>query len=94
MIPEDLNTNKYLFVRKGGIMELKQISLTIPNSLLKASKSYSEELGYRNIQELILELLRNKVLAEKIERYKQIERDMKDAKKLSQKEAVNYIKNI
>ncbi|MBU1270205.1 MAG: ribbon-helix-helix domain-containing protein [Nanoarchaeota archaeon] len=75
-------------------MELKQISLTIPNSLLKASKSYSEELGYRNIQELILELLRNKVLAEKIERYKQIERDMKDAKKLSQKEAVNYIKNI
>ena len=89
MISKDLNTNKYLFVRKGDIMEIKQISLTVPKNLLNASKNYSKELGYRNVQELILELLRTKVL---VERYKQIEEEMKNSKKFSQKEAIEYLK--
>ena len=48
-------------------MTLKQISLTIPENLLKASKEYSNEFGYRNVQEFILELIRKKVFFEKIE---------------------------
>ena len=72
-------------------MTMKQISLTIPGKLLKEAKDYTKEYGYRNVQELILELVRNRVLNEKIERYQRIELDMqqgKKVKKFSQKEAV------
>jgi hypothetical protein len=78
-------------------MSLKQISLTIPENLLKASKEYSKEFGYRNIQEFILELIRKKVFFEKIERYQKIEREMiegKKVKKFNQKDAVDYLKSL
>ncbi|HWR63898.1 MAG TPA: ribbon-helix-helix domain-containing protein [Candidatus Thermoplasmatota archaeon] len=78
-------------------MTLKQISLTIPEKLLKETKNYTKEYGYRNVQELILELVRNRVLNEKIERYQRIEHDMqqgKKVKKFSQKEAVEYLKSL
>jgi metal-responsive CopG/Arc/MetJ family transcriptional regulator len=48
-------------------MELKKISLSIPDNLLEASKEYSKEFGYKNVQEFILELIRMKVFLEKIE---------------------------
>ena len=78
-------------------MTLKQISLTIPENLLKASKEYSKEFGYRNIQEFILELIRKKVFFEKIERYQRIEKDMvesKKVKKFNQKDAIDYLKSL
>ena len=78
-------------------MTLKQISLTIPENLLKASKEYSKEFGYRNIQEFVLELIRKKVFFERIERYQKIENDMmrgKNVKKFNQKDAVEYLKNL
>jgi len=76
-------------------MMLKQISVTVPEALLEASKQYSEEYGYRNIQELIVDLLRSKVMQENLERYKEIEERMKKGigvKKFSSKEAVEYTK--
>jgi len=78
-------------------MALKQISLTIPEKLLKETKDYTKEYGYRNVQELILELVRNRVLNEKIERYQKIEQEMRQGKKVkrfSQKEAVRYLKSL
>ena len=78
-------------------MTLKQISLTIPENLLKASKEYSKEFGYRNLQELILELIRKKVFFERMERYQKIENDMirgKNVKKFNQKDAVEYLKSL
>ena len=78
-------------------MTLKQISLTIPENLLKASKEYSKEFGYRNIQEFVLELIRKKVFFERMERYKKIENDMirgKNVKKFNQKDAVEYLKSL
>jgi len=78
-------------------MTLKQISLTIPENLLKASKEYSKEFGYRNIQEFILELIRKKVFFEKIERYQRIEKEMilgKNVKKFNQKDAVEYLESL
>ena len=78
-------------------MTLKQISLTIPENLLKASKEYSKEFGYRNIQEFVLELIRKKVFFERMERYQKIENDMirgKNVKKFNQKDAVEYLKNL
>ena len=78
-------------------MTLKQISLTLPENLLNATKDYSKEFGYRNVQEFILELVRNRVLFENIERYQKIERDMKrgkNVKKFSQKDAVKYLKSL
>ncbi len=78
-------------------MSLKQISLTMPENLLKASKEYSKEFGYRNIQEFILELIRKKVLFERIERYQNIESDMikgKNVKKFNQKDAVDYLESL
>jgi metal-responsive CopG/Arc/MetJ family transcriptional regulator len=78
-------------------MALKQISLTIPENLLKASKEYSKEFGYRNIQEFILELIRKKVFFEKIERYRKVEKEMllsKNVKKFNQKDAVEYLESL
>jgi metal-responsive CopG/Arc/MetJ family transcriptional regulator len=78
-------------------MALKQISLTMPENLLNATKDYSKEFGYRNVQEFILELVRNRVLYENIERYKKIEQEMKagkNVKKFNQKDAVKYLKSL
>ena len=78
-------------------MALKQISLTLPENLLNATKGYSKDFGYRNVQEFILELVRNRVLFENIERYQKIERDMKrgkNVKKFNQKDAVKYLKSL
>jgi metal-responsive CopG/Arc/MetJ family transcriptional regulator len=78
-------------------MALKQISLTMPENLLKASKEYSKEFGYRNIQEFILELIRKKVFFEKIERYQKIEKEMilgKNVKKFNQKDAIDYLESL
>ena len=78
-------------------MNLKQISLSMPENLFKASKDYTQELGYRNLQEFILELIRKKVMLESVERYKKIEQSMKSGKnvrKLKQKEALSHVKNL
>lgn len=78
-------------------MALKQISLTIPENLLRASKEYSKEFGYRNIQEFILELIRRKIFYEQLDRYQKIERDMvlnKKVKKYNQKDAIEYLKSL
>lgn len=69
----------------------------MPENLLKASKEYSKEFGYRNLQEFILELIRKKVFFERRERYQKIENDMirgKNVKKFNQKDAVEYLKNL
>ncbi len=78
-------------------MTLKQISLSMPENLFKASKDYTKELGYRNLQEFILELVRKRVMIDNIERYERIEKDMKAGKnvrKLKQKEALNYLNSL
>ena len=78
-------------------MGLKQISLTIPENLLEASKEYSEDFGYKNVQEFILDLVRDKVVMQNFERYKKIKNRMKKGvgvKKFNQNDAVKYIKGI
>ena len=76
---------------------MKQISLTIPQSLIEASREYYEQMGYRNLQEFILDLIRKKVVIENIERYKEIEERMKKGigvKKFNQKNAVRYLRGL
>ena len=81
----------------GAKMGLKQISLTMPENLLQASKGYSEQFGYKNVQEFILDLVRDKIMLQNIERYKKIDERMTKGlgvKKLSQKGAVKYVKGL
>ena len=76
---------------------MKQISLTVPEVLFEASKEYSELYGYKNVQEMILDELRKKVILQNVERYKAIEERMKKGKgvkRFSQKDAVKYLKNL
>ena len=76
-------------------MALKQISVTMPMSLFKASKEYSREYGYKNVQELILEELRKRVLAKRIARYEEIEEEIdREAKAMGKKEALAYLEGI
>lgn len=78
-------------------MEQTQISLTLPETLLEASKEYSEEYGYRNIQEFIVDLLRKKVLLENADRYRAIEERMRKnigVHKFDQKGAVKYLRGL
>jgi len=78
-------------------MMTKQISLAVPEPLLEASKQYSEEFGYRTVQEFIIDLVRKKILLENYERYRQIEERMKNGvgvKRFNQKEALNYLREL
>lgn len=75
---------------------MKQISLTMPQTLFEASKEYTEEFGYRTIQEFILDIVRKKLMIERLTRYREIEKKMKQGKvkKLSQKDAEKYLANF
>lgn len=42
-------------------MKTKQINLKIPENLLKVAESYAKNFGYRNIQDLATESIREKV---------------------------------
>ena len=42
-------------------MEIKQINLKLPINLVKAAESYVKNFGYRNIQELASESIRQKI---------------------------------
>ena len=42
-------------------MELKQINLKLPQSLVSAAESYTKNFGFRNIQELAATSIREKV---------------------------------
>ncbi|MBT5022947.1 hypothetical protein HOK51_03085 [Candidatus Woesearchaeota archaeon] len=78
-------------------MTLKQISLSMPNNLFEASQEFSSDFGYKNIQEFILELIRQKVFIERFERYSEIEAQMKggkNVKKFNQAKAVDYLENL
>ncbi len=75
----------------------KQISLTLPETLFEASREYCQESGYLTLQELILDLLRKKVILENIARYREIEERMKKGvgvKKFGQKKAVEYLRGL
>lgn len=92
--PKRLNTYKYVKVF-GDLMALKQISVTMPMNLFKASKEYSQEYGYKNVQEFILDEIRKKVMAKRIARYEKIEAQIdKEAKVMSQKEAIKYLEGL
>jgi len=45
-------------------METQQINLKLSKKLIEASKSYIENFGYRNIQDLAAECIREKVFSE------------------------------
>ena len=42
-------------------METKQINLKIPKNLLEAAENYAKNFGYRNIQDLATESMREKI---------------------------------
>ena len=42
-------------------MKIKQINLKVPKNLHRAAESYAKNFGFRNIQELIAESIREKV---------------------------------
>lgn len=78
-------------------MENKQISVTVPKSILEASEEYCDELGYRNLQEFIVDLMRRAVVFGNVEKYEKIEARMKKGigvKKFNTKEAVEYIRGL
>ena len=76
----------------------KTINLAMPELLFEASKEYSKEYGYRTVQEFILDLVRHKVIMKDLQRIRKIEEKLdkgigsKEFK--TQKEAVDYLKNL
>ena len=76
----------------------KQISLTVPQALFKASKEYSVELGYRSIQEFILDLVRKRVFLDEEERLLKIEKEMDNDPNVktfkTKKEALKYLDDL
>jgi hypothetical protein len=45
-------------------MALQQINLRLPVNLINAAKNYAEHFGFKNVQELTAEALREKVMEE------------------------------
>ena len=76
---------------------MKQISITLPEPLLEASKEYSEAYGFRSVQEFIVDLVRHKVLLDNATRYREIEARMKagkGVKKFSKEGALTYLRGL
>ena len=48
----------------------------MPETLFKSSEKYSHEMGYRSVQEFLLELLRRRVIIDEDERLRKIEESM------------------
>lgn len=55
---------KYLKISKD-IMEVKQINFKMPENLHFAAENYARNFGFRNVQELIAESLREKIFENK-----------------------------
>ncbi|MBI1974211.1 hypothetical protein HYS54_05340 [Candidatus Micrarchaeota archaeon] len=75
-------------------MGVNQISLAIPQQLYAESKNYYMEYGYKNLQELLLDLLRQRVLFDKIRRYRQLELGLEGKKGMSQEEAIRKLEAL
>lgn len=76
---------------------MRQISLTMPEVLFKSSMEQSRGLGYRNLQEFILELVRQRVLLQNIERWRSIEERMKrgvGVHRMRQSDALRYLESL
>ncbi|HUW66541.1 MAG TPA: hypothetical protein VMW20_00655, partial [Candidatus Nanoarchaeia archaeon] len=54
-----LNTNNYILVSMTSVST--QINIRLPSKLQLAAEQYTENFGYRNIQEFILEAIRDKI---------------------------------
>ena len=68
----------------------KQISITMPEQLYKESCKQVKKLGFRSVQEFILDSHRKRVLSQK--RYEEILYELKTkGTKLTQKEALNFL---
>lgn len=92
-----ISTSEYLNVWRYSEMGLKQISLCMPDVLLKEATKYSKDFGYRNVQDFILAVVREKVILDNVERWKEIETRMKKGKgttKLTQKQALEFVKSM
>lgn len=70
-------------------MDLKQINISIPLKLYKKVENYVELYGYEDVQEFILESLRNRVFARKNNGFKNMNNlnDLQDASLNSNKDA-------
>ena len=53
------NTSEYRLVSMTGVST--QINIRLPAKLQSAAEQYTENFGYRNIQEFILEAIRDKI---------------------------------
>ena len=62
---KSLNTEqktKYLNIRRYlRVSNMEQLNLKLPDNLLKAAKQYVENFGFRNVQELAAEAIREKI---------------------------------
>lgn len=57
-----IKTEKFKYLKISiDIMETKQVNLKISRNLLEAAESYVKQFGYRNIQELMAESMREKI---------------------------------
>ncbi len=71
----------------------KQISITIPQNIYEETSKQYDELGFRSVQEYILDSHRRRLLAHK--RHKDILNELKkNGKRLSQKEAMEYLERL
>lgn len=60
-----LNIHRYLEISGDNMM--KQINLKIPDTLFSKAKKHVDKYGYKNIQELALESMREKIFNSKEE---------------------------
>ena len=76
-------------------MKSTQISLVLPTDLHQEARSYSGDLGFRSVQEFILDALRRRVVQER--RLRLIEERMrrgKGVRSFSQEEARKFLESI
>lgn len=74
----------------------RQISLTIPEPMLRKAQQKAKEEGFRNVQEYCLQALRDKWFMDNLPRYERIAKQMerRPGKKMTVKEFLEWSRKI
>jgi len=77
---------------------MRQISVSIPDLVYKEGSKYAKKFGYRNVQEVMVDLLRRNLFGNEVAEYKRISKEMRDGKNVvrfeTKKDALEFLEAI
>lgn len=77
---------------------MRQISVSLPDLVYKEGRKYAKKFGYRNIQDVMVDLLRRNLFGDEVAEYRQISKEMSAGKNVvrfeTKKDALEFLEAI